>query len=491
MKNVMKMSGIITLALALVFSIAACVNPTDPVHTHDWGTWTQTKEPTCTTAGIEIRICSFDASHTETRTVPISPNAHNWGEWNITKAATQTQEGEETRICKLDSSHKETNQLTANPVSVSPISIQSEIDNIKIQQNSDLKFYSAIYDNDLGCIVLTYKVGVIKNMFLQYLSKVVVAGPGRKFTYTEISGHSESIQTENINMIIANVSGSVYYAVAGASATAAAAAITSVGLVAKASAYASAGKLSFDLTSVSTTRYTETYTEYFWKGNSLEQDLSLYPAGKKYAVAAFADVGVYQLMKYNPDEKTAMAIEGKSLYFNVEAEPFWDVYEYLAEEELSIEKKLEPLKQVQIEVIESDLYQDLKTFFTETRTYDLDHVSSTSQTSRDETVSPELITDLLKRFGYSKVKIDVSYRFKAETIWGGGLRLQIASAGKTRELGRKDASRNTSWGDGYYSVTVEVESLNSPAGEFMLLWSRTGITQYCVGRRTISITAIK
>jgi hypothetical protein len=131
---------------------------------------------------------------------------------------------------------------------------------------------------------------------------------------------------------------------------------------------------------------------------------------------------------------------------------------------------------------------EIKTFYIETRINNLDHVNSPS---RDETVTPDFITDLLKRDGYSKVIIDVEYRFRAETIWGGDLRLQIASAHKTRELGRKDAGRNTSWGDGYFSVTVPIESLDSPACEFMLLWSKRGLAEYCVGRRTISITAIK
>ena len=131
----------------------------------------------------------------------------------------------------------------------------------------------------------------------------------------------------------------------------------------------------------------------------------------------------------------------------------------------------------------------LKIFHTEKRTNDLDHVSSPS---RDETVTPGLITDLLKESGYNWVKINVSFRYKAETIWGGDLRLQIASAHKTRELDRKDFQPDwTNWTGNSFSVSARIESLNSPTCEFMLLWSKRGVSDYCVGERTITVTAIQ
>jgi hypothetical protein len=42
----------------------------NPVHTHEWGEWTETKEPTYTEDGEEERICKLDPSHAETRPIP-------------------------------------------------------------------------------------------------------------------------------------------------------------------------------------------------------------------------------------------------------------------------------------------------------------------------------------------------------------------------------------------------------------------------------------
>ena len=77
-------------------------------HTHTWGAWVVTTPATCTTAGVETRVCSTDASHKETRATAIDPNAHHWGEWTQTQAPTETQSGVEIRTCTHNSSHKET-----------------------------------------------------------------------------------------------------------------------------------------------------------------------------------------------------------------------------------------------------------------------------------------------------------------------------------------------------------------------------------------------
>ena len=49
-----------------------------PASGHSWGEWTQTKAPTCTTAGEEQRVCNNDPTHVETRV--ISASAHTWVE---------------------------------------------------------------------------------------------------------------------------------------------------------------------------------------------------------------------------------------------------------------------------------------------------------------------------------------------------------------------------------------------------------------------------
>ena len=86
-------------------------NNNNNTHTHDWGEWTATTPPTCTTAGVETRICSHNASHTETRTVKALN--HDWGEWMATTPPTATSDGEETRICSHNASHIETRIVNA------------------------------------------------------------------------------------------------------------------------------------------------------------------------------------------------------------------------------------------------------------------------------------------------------------------------------------------------------------------------------------------
>jgi hypothetical protein len=104
-----KLISIIALLAIITVGFIACNNDNDTAsHTHEWGAWTVTTPATCTTAGEEIRVCSLDASHTETRAIPIDPTAHDWGEWTQTKAPTPTETGEETRTCKLDATHTET-----------------------------------------------------------------------------------------------------------------------------------------------------------------------------------------------------------------------------------------------------------------------------------------------------------------------------------------------------------------------------------------------
>jgi len=304
-------------------------------------------------------------------------------------------------------------------LSIASKSVQEELDDkVETEQKSDYsaEFRSAAYDPDLEYVVLTYKVGTIKNMFLQYLSTVVVAAPGREFTYSEIVGNSLTEQVENINTTAMNFNGTVWYAGAGAFAGATASAslisLTGLGPQAKANAYAAAGaatgKLSFDLKSVTTTRYTQTYHQFLVVQNTVKQDMSIYPAGKKYAVAAFADVGIYQILKYDPQTKTATAIEGESLWFNVESRPYWDMYEYSREEELSIPQQLTPFRTVNVEVKEADLFAGLDKSQEITFYVGNPRVSGWYRTDWEPIT---LVLPLLREFGYKTVS------FKWETYW--------------------------------------------------------------------------
>lgn len=69
--------------------------PTNPVHTHSWSGWNQSKAPTCTANGEEVRTCSCGAKETR----PVNALGHNWSAWSQTKAPTCGAEGAEARSC--------------------------------------------------------------------------------------------------------------------------------------------------------------------------------------------------------------------------------------------------------------------------------------------------------------------------------------------------------------------------------------------------------
>lgn len=64
---------------------------------HDSGTWQTVKEPTCTEAGSEQRVCEVCGEVLETR--EISAKGHKDGEWVVTKQATCTEPGEKELHC--------------------------------------------------------------------------------------------------------------------------------------------------------------------------------------------------------------------------------------------------------------------------------------------------------------------------------------------------------------------------------------------------------
>ena len=71
---------------------------------HSWGEWEITKEPTCTEAGEETRVCENDSSHKETREV--ESLGHEWGEWAYDGKDVKTH----THTCTHDETHKETEE---------------------------------------------------------------------------------------------------------------------------------------------------------------------------------------------------------------------------------------------------------------------------------------------------------------------------------------------------------------------------------------------
>ena len=63
----------ITSTLCLAIGFNACNSPETPApepHTHDWGEWITLIKETCTTSGLEMRICQTDSTHSDQRFIP-------------------------------------------------------------------------------------------------------------------------------------------------------------------------------------------------------------------------------------------------------------------------------------------------------------------------------------------------------------------------------------------------------------------------------------
>lgn len=66
-------------------------------HTHSFGKWTVTTEPSCTELGIKTREC--DCGQTERAEIPAT--GHRWDEGKVTKEPTETSDGEKTFTCTV------------------------------------------------------------------------------------------------------------------------------------------------------------------------------------------------------------------------------------------------------------------------------------------------------------------------------------------------------------------------------------------------------
>ncbi|MGN0633266.1 MAG: hypothetical protein ACI4JW_05295 [Oscillospiraceae bacterium] len=73
------------------------VTVNEAAHSHSFGEWTVTTEPTCTESGIKSREC--DCGHTER--AEIAAKGHNWDSGKVTKEPTKTADGEKTFTCTV------------------------------------------------------------------------------------------------------------------------------------------------------------------------------------------------------------------------------------------------------------------------------------------------------------------------------------------------------------------------------------------------------
>ena len=96
--NIRKIFGYGLCAVIFALAFTACEQP-DSAHKHQWGAWNVTTPATCMAEGSQTRTCALDATHIETQTIAIDPDAHDWGEW------TENSDGTDTRICALNPEH--------------------------------------------------------------------------------------------------------------------------------------------------------------------------------------------------------------------------------------------------------------------------------------------------------------------------------------------------------------------------------------------------
>lgn len=78
----------------------------DPTN-HSWGNWQVVNEPTCTSTGLKRRVCFNDPTHIEEEAVSVNPDAHDFGEWVYDELPTCTTKGRMKRVCKYNEQHVE------------------------------------------------------------------------------------------------------------------------------------------------------------------------------------------------------------------------------------------------------------------------------------------------------------------------------------------------------------------------------------------------
>jgi predicted small secreted protein len=357
-----------------------------------------------------------------------------------------------------------------------PPSVQTALRKAVVERDNALLY--ARSNKEKNRIELTYKLGVIKNMFLQYHTGPTLIQPAlTSLEFSNVYGYKQAEQTSVMSKFALNVSAKLGKKL-------------EIGPASISDEFGASVTLEWDKT------FTDSYEQTFQKSITRKYDPKYCTDGESYALASFARVGVYQVLVYNPATKTASAItDGESWWFVVESEkPTVGLYEYMEIADISFTNGFEPLDTVSVEINESDFANGLQESgyrWTTTKATNLDGVGSIS---RDETYSPNLPIQLLKQSGYTRLKIDVVFYYKAENLLGGGARLQVADCNKANELGRKDWTNlifDTAWHDQSFSVTVGIDATRSGTGQFMLLWSKTGISDYCIGLRTVTITALK
>jgi hypothetical protein len=250
-------------------------------------------------------------------------------------------------------------------------------------------------------------------------------------------------------------------------------------------------------TATTATQYAESQTIKYQIGANDKA----WPLGR-YRYALYGVCDVYFILKTSPDNQT---LRGWETFVCARPNDYEVCTEYAADGDFINEQPIRtidfkkdfyknlPLPLVTEDPVAEDPKPPLKTSHSETRDWSFNEITHTVQS---ETLSPDLPIPMLIQAGYKYLKIELNFDFKADSIWAGNLRLQVADCNKAGELGREDFAHRSNWFRSWFETTVSIDATNSDTGQFSLLWSRVEESdlfhcEYSVGNRVITITALK
>jgi hypothetical protein len=279
------------------------------------------------------------------------------------------------------------------------------------------------FDNDLStadCVLLTYKVGKMEHMFLQYISKPRIAQYGVTFSTQDSIGSTRSVQTTHIESIAKDHSETNYDLTTisekvGAEVTP----VEGVTVNAEISHSKQTGSTVTDgWTVVTSDSRADSYSDTIDHTDITNMDFSssIYEQGKPYAWAAFADVGVYQIVRYNIVTGYIEPIPGESLYFNVESDPVVAVYEVPANAlAISDSQTLKPFQRQAVTVTGlATILPSPKSIIPKMVVYDGSTDVPNGRVSSAQPRDVKIAGDLLKTYwGYTKVRVKGWYELRA------------------------------------------------------------------------------
>jgi hypothetical protein len=245
------------------------------------------------------------------------------------------------------------------------------------------------------------------------------------------------------------------------------------------------GSKSTSNTATTATQYAESQTIKYQIGAN-DKD---WPLGR-YRYALYGVCDVYFILKTSPDNQT---LQGWETIVCARPNDYEVCTEYVADGAFINEQ---PTRTIDFK---EGFYKNLlsppplKTSHSETRDWYFNEITHTVQ---NEILSPDLSIPILKKLGYTKLKIELNFDFKADSVLGGTLRLQVADGNKAGDLGGENFAHQSNWFRSWFETIVPIDATNSDTGQFTLLWSRVEddgwlVCKYSVGNRIIKITALK